>query len=157
MYDPGLEVWGGENLELSFKTWMCGGRIEIVQCSHVGHVYRKKSPYNSKRSLETVRSNSLRVAKVWMDDYIKYFYYATEFNNTECGSIIERTKLREELQCKSFEWYLQEIYPFRTIPSDGISFGRIENVAYNKSMCLNAKASKDSSEITIAQCSGELS
>ena len=69
-YDSGMEVWGGENLELSFRLWMCGGSLEIVPCSRVGHVFRKRRPYGSKPGEEdTMIRNSLRVAKVFFCSY----------------------------------------------------------------------------------------
>lgn len=39
-YDKGLYVWGGENTELALKMWTCGGRMMMVPCSRVGHMYR---------------------------------------------------------------------------------------------------------------------
>lgn len=48
---------------------MCGGRLEIIPCSHVGHIFRKRRPYGSPDGKDTMLKNSLRVAHVWMDEY----------------------------------------------------------------------------------------
>ena len=72
-YDEGMDIWGGENLELSFKTWMCGGTLETIPCSHVGHVFRKRSPYSWGKT-DALRRNTMRLAEVWLDDFKEYFY-----------------------------------------------------------------------------------
>jgi len=58
---------------------MCGGVLEIVLCSHVGHIFRKRSPYKWRSGVNVVKKNAIRVAEVWMDEYAKYYY--DRFNN----------------------------------------------------------------------------
>lgn len=56
---------------------MCGGSVEIMPCSHVGHIYRNGHPYNMTGrggNLDVHGTNSKRLAEVWMDDYKRLFY-----------------------------------------------------------------------------------
>ena len=106
-YDEGMDIWGGENLELSFRIWMCGGTLEIVTCSHVGHVFRKSTPYTFPGGTsKIVNHNNARLADVWLDEW-KDFYYAINpaAKRAEMGDTSPRKELRQKLGCKSMKKY----------------------------------------------------
>jgi polypeptide N-acetylgalactosaminyltransferase len=116
-YDPGLDTWGGENLELSFRVWQCGGRMDIIPCSHVGHVFRNRRPYGNIGGADSLIRNSLRVVHVWLDDFKEYYFrIRPEARNMSYGDISDRIALRKRLNCKSFSWYIANVYPEQTLP-----------------------------------------
>ncbi|XP_065369181.1 putative polypeptide N-acetylgalactosaminyltransferase 9 isoform X2 [Calliphora vicina] len=140
-YDSGFDIWGGENLELSFKTWMCGGTLEIVPCSHVGHIFRKRSPYKWRTGVNVLKKNSVRLAEVWLDDYSKYYYQRIGNDKGDFGDVGARKKLRDRLGCKSFKWYLDNVYPELFIPGESVAYGEIANIETD--MCLDSAAKPD--------------
>uniref|UniRef100_A0A3Q3F905 Polypeptide N-acetylgalactosaminyltransferase 10 n=1 Tax=Labrus bergylta TaxID=56723 RepID=A0A3Q3F905_9LABR len=106
-YDTGLEIWGGEQYEISFKVWMCGGRMEDIPCSRVGHIYRKYVPYKVPGGISLAK-NLKRVAEVWMDEYAEFVYqrrpeYATSLRRHDGAE-----ELRNRLNCKNFKWFMSE-------------------------------------------------
>ncbi|KAI5232176.1 Polypeptide N-Acetylgalactosaminyltransferase 16 [Manis pentadactyla] len=82
-YDAQMDIWGGENFELSFRVWM----------------------------------NTKRTAEVWMDEYKQYYYEARPSAIGKAfGSVATRIEQRKKMNCKSFRWYLDNVYPELTIP-----------------------------------------
>ena len=130
-FDEGMSIWGGENLEISFRTWMCGGSLVIHPCSRVGHVFRYHLPYHVPDHV--LRHNLQRTAHVWMDNFTQYYYSTTgeyaNFTDTQLSTLKVRKLLRRELKCSSFQWYLDNVlkeyaYP---APSD-LLFGHLQNL-----------------------------
>ena len=200
-YDPDFEVWGSENLELSFRAWMCGGRLEVLPCSRVGHVFRRASPLRppnvstgtggSTAATATFASfqlrNKLRTALVWMDEYARFILPKVQrgwrkggqaeawtarpsppFATPEpplaagtwklparsaaiMGNVSERVSLRSRLRCRSFQWYLDTVWPDHERPVHPM---RVQHRA--SSLCVEATRRWVGQQLQLRPC-GEAS
>ncbi|CAL1684945.1 unnamed protein product [Lasius platythorax] len=133
---------------------MCGGTLEIATCSHVGHVFRKSTPYTFPGGTsKIVNHNNARLAEVWLDQW-KYFYYNINpgARNVDVGDVSERIKLRERLKCKSFRWYLENIYPESPMPLDYYYLGDVKNV--ETQTCLDTMGRRTGENVGISYCHG---
>lgn len=88
-YDEEMIIWGAENVEMSLRVWMCGGSLELLPCSHVGHVFRKKSPYAFPNGTNYIISfNTLRTVKIWADEFRQIYYLKMSSGNCCCFSFV---------------------------------------------------------------------
>ncbi|XP_014060695.1 polypeptide N-acetylgalactosaminyltransferase 14 [Salmo salar] len=154
-YDTAMDIWGGENFEISFRVWMCGGSLEIIPCSRVGHVFRKKHPYIfPEGNANTYIKNTRRTAEVWMDEF-RLFYYSARpaARGKSYGDIHGREELRKILKCKSFKWYLDNVYPELKVPDDSDSKSGMIRQRQN---CLESRKleGQDLPSLTLAPCIG---
>ncbi|XP_061559100.1 polypeptide N-acetylgalactosaminyltransferase 10-like isoform X1 [Phycodurus eques] len=154
-YDTGLEIWGGEQYEISFKLWMCGGRMEDIPCSRVGHIYRKYVPYKVPGGISLAK-NLKRVAEVWMDEYTEYVYQRRpEYRHLSAGDMTAQKELRSRLACKNFKWFMSEVawdlpehYP--PVEPPAAAWGEIRNAG--SGMCMEVKHFVSGSPVRLENC-----
>ncbi|XP_062329596.1 polypeptide N-acetylgalactosaminyltransferase 17 [Osmerus eperlanus] len=156
LLDSGMDVYGGENIELGIRVWLCGGSMEVLPCSRVAHIARTKKPYVTNLALHT-RRNALRVAEVWMDDFKSNVYMAwnipMENHGIDIGDISERVELRNRLHCKTFKWYLDNVYPEMRRYNNTLYYGVIRNVNVTH-LCLD-QGEKENHTAILHPCHGQ--
>ncbi|XP_018610852.1 polypeptide N-acetylgalactosaminyltransferase 9-like [Scleropages formosus] len=155
LLDPGMEVYGGENIELGMRVWQCGGSMEVLPCARVAHIERTKKPYNNDIDYYAKR-NALRAAEVWMDEYKSHVYMAWNIPinspGVDFGDVSERVALRKKLNCKSFRWYLEHVYPEMRVYNDTITYGEVRN-SKASGYCLD-QGSEDDNKAILYPCHG---
>uniref|UniRef100_W5LCL5 Polypeptide N-acetylgalactosaminyltransferase n=1 Tax=Astyanax mexicanus TaxID=7994 RepID=W5LCL5_ASTMX len=159
LYDPGLQIWGGENFEISYKIWQCGGQLLFTPCSRVGHIYRlpgwQGNPPPAHVGSSPTLKNYVRVVEVWWDEYKDYFYASRpETLTLAYGDIGPLKKFREEHRCKSFKWFMEEIaydipihYP---LPPKNVEWGEIRG--YETSYCIDSMGHTNGGNVEIGPC-----
>jgi polypeptide N-acetylgalactosaminyltransferase len=116
-YDTGIKYWGAENLEFSLRTWQCGGSIEMLPCSRVYHIFRTLGGKPYQIPGNAVVHNRLRVVKGWMDEANEAWALNQVIGNDAShaldavGDFDDVRSVQEKLQCKSFSWFLENVYP----------------------------------------------
>ncbi|KAG4071929.1 hypothetical protein HA402_006090 [Bradysia odoriphaga] len=145
-YDEGMDIWGSENMEMSLRVWQCGGSMEMIPCSHVGHLFRI-STYSFDGDPVLIKGrNNVRLVEVWMEDDAKHC------QNISAGDITQRIELKKQLKCKDFRWYLENVYPESMLRKKFVDFVQIRNIKVNK--CLDIHPGTVNTRLKLYSCHG---
>ncbi|KAM7063999.1 polypeptide N-acetylgalactosaminyltransferase 15 [Molossus nigricans] len=156
-FDPLMSLRGGENLELSLKAWLCGGSVEILPCSRVGHIYENQDA-NSPLDQEATLLNKVRIAETWLGSFKETFYRhspeALSLSKAEKPDCTDRLQLQRRLGCRTFHWFLANVYP-ELYPSERRPrfSGKLHNTGLG--FCADCQAEGDllGGAVTLAPCS----
>lgn len=153
-FDRNMQIWGGENLDLSFRTWMCHGKMLIVPCSRIFHVFRPRLPYYFPKGTDVIKLNYKRVVDTLWGSYKTLFYSSINedpFHDTVKNSELhQRRSLLKELKCKNFSWFLKTVAPqkldFVSLLPEVTYGGRIENLETGQCLLLKQFLTVDNCE-----------
>lgn len=115
-YDDKMIAWGGENIDQSLRTWLCGGRIEAAEGAFVAHMWR--DPNNPKTQLKypmpsrDVMRNKARAVSAWFDAFKEKAFLFPEYEDfitgqNQIGDMSNYDRLKAKLGCGSFHDYIR--------------------------------------------------
>ncbi|NXO10373.1 GLT15 acetylgalactosaminyltransferase, partial [Oriolus oriolus] len=149
-------------LQLFFiLTWLCGGSVEIIPCSRVGHVYRNHFPRAFPYEEAIVR-NKIRIAETWLGSFKENFYKHDTVAfliskvkiSPDCS---ERLQLQKRLGCRNFQWFLSNVYPELSQAGDTPRFsGKLYSTGVG--FCADYRPGRGTAEgsIELSPCSDSL-
>jgi len=155
-YDEDMRLYGGEEMEFSFRLWQCGGSVVNIPCSNVGHVFRTSQYWQGqvyKVPGEEIHRNKIRAATAWMDDYANISRLVIPvLDEGFIGNIDKLKAIRTRLQCKSFEWYLENVYPEKKAPNiKGAISGDLESQRYT-AQCIDTMGNQHGGAAGLYPC-----
>jgi polypeptide N-acetylgalactosaminyltransferase len=104
-FDNGMQNGLGEDIELSLRNWLFGGRCLVTEDSTIAAAFR--GPDSSPKTVQ----NLSRIVEVWMPEYATYFYQARGIDHhVNCGRIDNLLNMRSH-QKKSVDWFLSCLQP----------------------------------------------
>ncbi|CAE7350723.1 Galnt3 [Symbiodinium natans] len=127
-YDVEMIGWGGENLDQSLRSWLCGGEIMMAQDSFVAHMWRSANDARTRAHYKVqagaAARNRLRAAVAWFGDFslkLSSFpglqYERRNADGTPWyGNLDNILDVKTRLGCKSFAWFMHR---FKHVYEDG--------------------------------------
>ncbi|KAH8420919.1 hypothetical protein KR222_009465, partial [Zaprionus bogoriensis] len=160
-FNPHLQIWGGESIEFAIKLWLCGGQIEIVPCSRIGHIFRPRHafefPPQFDQQLDTAQATYLRNSKIiaesWLDEY-KYLFYSLRPAAKRIPLNLAQQQLELDLiktgqRCHRFDWYMRHVNSELNVQHANFS---ALGILRNGDRCLQVRTSSTEPRLLLASC-----
>ena len=121
-FDEGISVGGGEHLELSLRTWLCGGEINVVPCSRVvTHDALKPQTIQNAGNIRRITDLWLGTLKhiVYNQAKVKFPLHEPEDSEVAMWLRLRKSHLRNSIpgQCHDFDWYHEKIAKQLVLPN----------------------------------------
>lgn len=123
-YDTRLSDAAAAHLELSFRAWLCGGSVYMVDCSHVG-------VRNVFEPVRVTDEKSVRmIGDLWFEDQKNILLTSSglQVDKEESGKSTSMTRLRRfgPPTCQNISVYFQEVARVPVPSPEAVYFGQLQ-------------------------------